>query len=79
MTERNYVQLQEIHEKYGPQGLEILAFPCNAFGGQEPGTNADVKAYVEGRGVGFKVLPPHLCNHPVLNLPLTPPARVYNA
>ena len=56
MTERNYAQLQEIHEKYGPQGLEILAFPCNSFGGQEPGTNADVKAYVEGRGVGFKVL-----------------------
>lgn len=37
--------MKEIYTKYGPQGLEILAFPCNQFGGQEPGTNAQIKQY----------------------------------
>jgi len=31
------------------KGLRILAFPCNQFGSQEPGTNEEVKAFVQGK------------------------------
>ena len=33
--------------------LAILAFPCNQFGAQEPGTNAEIKKFAEGFGVKF--------------------------
>ena len=39
--------------QYAEAGLRILAFPCNQFGSQEPGTNEEVKAFAEGRGVEF--------------------------
>ena len=42
---RQYAGLQEIYEKYNPQGFEILAFPCNDFGGQEPGTNEQIQNF----------------------------------
>lgn len=35
-----YEGLEKLHQEYGDKGLEILAFPCNQFGNQEPG-NAD--------------------------------------
>ncbi len=35
---RQYEGLQELHETYRDDGLVVLAFPCNDFGGQEPGT-----------------------------------------
>jgi glutathione peroxidase-family protein len=35
------------------QGLEILAFPCNQFGRQEPKSNAEVKAFAESKGATF--------------------------
>jgi len=34
-----YAGLQKIYDKYNSQGFEVLGFPCNDFGGQEPGTN----------------------------------------
>ncbi|GAB4289575.1 MAG: glutathione peroxidase [Ignavibacteriaceae bacterium] len=40
-----YAGLQEIYEKYKGRGFEILAFPCNQFGGQEPGTNEEIKEF----------------------------------
>jgi len=33
--------------------LRILAFPCNQFGSQEPGTDAEIKAFAESKGVEF--------------------------
>lgn len=42
-----YEQLQSIYKKYNKLGFEILAFPCNDFGGQEPGTNEEIKAFCE--------------------------------
>jgi glutathione peroxidase len=35
-----YEGLEALHREYGPKGLTVLGFPCNQFGGQEPG-NAD--------------------------------------
>jgi len=42
LTNSNYTELNEVYTKYKDQGLEILAFPCNQFGGQEPGDNAQI-------------------------------------
>lgn len=40
-----YEGLQQLYEKYGNKGLEILAFPCNQFGAQEPGSNDEIKQF----------------------------------
>ncbi|MGK9367426.1 glutathione peroxidase [Melioribacter sp. Ez-97] len=40
-----YESLQKIYEKYKERGFEILAFPCNDFNGQEPGTNEEIKEF----------------------------------
>ncbi|MEW6196510.1 MAG: glutathione peroxidase [Bacteroidota bacterium] len=40
-----YEGLQNIYKKYKDKGFEILAFPCNDFGGQEPGTNEEIKDF----------------------------------
>lgn len=40
-----YKGLEEIYRKYNSSGFEILAFPCNDFGAQEPGTNDEIKAF----------------------------------
>ncbi|XP_027123481.1 probable glutathione peroxidase 2 isoform X1 [Coffea arabica] len=41
-TDSNYKELNVLYEKYKDQGFEILAFPCNQFGWQEPGTNEEI-------------------------------------
>ncbi len=40
-----YTGLEAIYEKYKGKGFEILAFPANEFGKQEPGSNADIKTF----------------------------------
>lgn len=45
LTSSNYSELSQIYNKYKDQGLEILAFPCNQFGFQEPGSNAQIKQF----------------------------------
>jgi glutathione peroxidase len=48
--------LQELHEKYSDQGLTIIAFPCNNFGNQQPGTESEIKYICENTyGVKFIV------------------------
>ncbi len=42
---KQYKELEEIYNKYKNEGFEILAFPCNDFGGQEPGTNEEIKEF----------------------------------
>ncbi|KAF8058151.1 hypothetical protein N665_1250s0014 [Sinapis alba] len=46
LTSSNYTELSQLYEKYRNQGFEILAFPCNQFGGQEPESNPDIKRFV---------------------------------
>jgi glutathione peroxidase len=40
-----YKDLEGIYEKYKGQGLEVLAFPANEFGRQEPGSNDQIKEF----------------------------------
>jgi glutathione peroxidase len=40
-----YTELEEIYRQYKDQGLEILAFPCNQFGSQEPGNAEEIKSF----------------------------------
>ena len=40
-----YEGLKKIYKKYNSQGFEILAFPCNDFGKQEPGTNEEIQNF----------------------------------
>ena len=51
-----YKGLEEIYQKYNSLGFEILAFPCNDFGAQEPGTNDEIKAFCSSKfNVTFKL------------------------
>ncbi|CAB4062463.1 GPX4 [Lepeophtheirus salmonis] len=46
--------LVELFKKYSEtEGLRILGFPCNQFGNQEPGTNAEIKEFAAKYGVEF--------------------------
>jgi len=40
-----YAQLEEVYTKYKDEGLQVLGFPANQFGGQEPGTDAQIKTF----------------------------------
>ncbi len=40
-----YEALENLYQKYKDRGLEILAFPCNQFRGQEPGTNEEILSF----------------------------------
>ena len=52
-----YAGLEKLHEEYGPKGFEVLGFPCNQFGGQEPGTSDEIKTFCETNyGVEFPML-----------------------
>jgi len=51
-----YKGLQSMYEKYKDKGLEILAFPCNQFGGQESGTNEEIRNFCDSKyNVSFKL------------------------
>jgi glutathione peroxidase len=51
-----YKGLEEIYKKYKDKEFEILAFPCNDFGAQEPGTNEQIKEFCSTNyGVTFKL------------------------
>ncbi|ETI42605.1 hypothetical protein, variant [Phytophthora nicotianae P1569] len=46
-TDKNYRELQELYEKYHDEGFTVLGFPCNQFGGQEPGTAEDILKFTK--------------------------------
>ncbi|KAH9727727.1 putative glutathione peroxidase 2 [Citrus sinensis] len=43
LTQSNYKELNVLYEKYKNQDFEVLAFPCNQFAGQEPGSNEEIQ------------------------------------
>jgi glutathione peroxidase len=40
-----YAGLEQLHEKLAPRGFSVLGFPCNQFGGQEPGTSEEIAEF----------------------------------
>ncbi|MEP6679699.1 MAG: glutathione peroxidase [Betaproteobacteria bacterium] len=49
-----YKGLEALHERFHDQGLDVLGFPCNQFGAQEPGSEADIAQFCElNYGVKF--------------------------
>ena len=52
-----YKELQALYEAWHEKGLEILAFPCNQFGQQEPGSDAEIQQFCQlNYGLTFPVL-----------------------
>jgi len=52
-----YAQLQELQVEYADRGLQVLGFPCNQFGGQEPGSDEEIASFCAANyGVTFPVL-----------------------
>lgn len=49
---KQYAGLQALQEKYGEKGLVVMGFPANNFGGQEPGSHAEIKTFCTSK---FKV------------------------
>lgn len=53
---KQYSGLEKIYKEYKDKGFEILAFPCNQFGEQEPGTNDEIKNFCSSKfDVTFKL------------------------
>lgn len=49
-----FKELQELYDAYKDSGLEVLGFPCNQFGGQDPGSNEEIAQFCEKNyGVTF--------------------------
>ena len=49
-----YAGLQELHDSYTAQGFAVLGFPCDQFGNQEPGDDAEIASFCERNfGVTF--------------------------
>jgi len=44
---KQYTELQELYDKYSEKGLVVLGVPSNQFGGQEPGSNNEIKDFCE--------------------------------
>ena len=51
-----YKDLESLYKKYKDQGLEVLGFPCNQFGAQEPGSNEEIQSFCQlNYNVTFKL------------------------
>ncbi|CAH0479852.1 unnamed protein product [Peronospora belbahrii] len=62
LTPTNYPELQQLYGKYRDEGLEVLAFPCNQFAGQEPGTHEEIMEFVKQYNVTFPFFEKHDVN-----------------
>lgn len=53
---KQYAGLEKLYKDYSNQGLIILAFPCNQFAGQEPGSEAEIVSFCQlNYGVSFPI------------------------
>ena len=55
MTATNYRELQALYEAHQNRGFVVLGFPCNQFGGQEPGSAAEIRAFADSKGATFPI------------------------
>ena len=72
LTDKNYKEMVQLHKEFEDQGFQILGFPCNQFGGQEPGTPQEIDDFARGKyGVTFPMYEKIEVNgsntHPVYN------------
>ena len=52
-----YGTLEQLQDKYGPQGFTVVGFPCNQFGGQEPGSAEQIQEFCSTTyGVTFPMM-----------------------
>jgi glutathione peroxidase len=52
-----YEGLEELYKEYQEQGLVVVGFPCNQFGGQEPGRNEEILTFCQTNyGVSFPIM-----------------------
>lgn len=52
-----YKELEELNKKYAEKGVQFIGFPCNQFGGQEPGSSEEIASFCQlNYGVSFPVL-----------------------
>ena len=52
-----YEGLERLQEKYGHRGFSVIGFPCNQFGGQEPGTAEEIQTFCSTTyGISFPLL-----------------------
>jgi glutathione peroxidase len=70
LTSSNYEELQALYDTYSSRGLEVLAFPCNNFGAQEPGSNEEIQGFVKYSNIKFPVLGKLECQNGDLTSPL---------
>jgi glutathione peroxidase len=55
LTKMTYSQLNDIYANYKDQGLSVIAFPCNQFNNQEPGSPSEIKEFLKKNDVVFDV------------------------
>ena len=52
-----FAGLEKLYEQYKDQGFEVLGFPCNQFGGQDPGSNDQIGSFCQKNyGVSFPMM-----------------------
>jgi glutathione peroxidase len=52
-----YTGLEQLHERYAERGFTVVGFPCNQFGGQEPGTAEEIQTFCSTTyGVTFPMM-----------------------
>jgi glutathione peroxidase len=77
---KQYGDLEKLYETYHSQGFEVLGFPCNDFGGQEPGSEKEIKEFCSTKfGVKFDMFSKIDMKHPLyqyLTASATPSGKV---
>ena len=68
-----YTELEKLHEQFAARGLAVIGFPCNQFGGQEPGTAEEIAEFCSATyGVTFPMFEKIEVNgsgrHPIYSL-----------
>ena len=52
-----FAGLEDLHKEYGPRGLQVIGFPCNQFGSQDPGSNDEIAQFCQlNYGVSFPMM-----------------------
>lgn len=54
-TDQNYRELVQLQKDFGDQGFTVLAFPCNQFGGQEPGSMDEIVSFAKSYDINFPI------------------------